>query len=68
MVFETASGERLAVLQLMGRVYMPTLDCPFQAAKRELSRLKRETSAIVVDMHAETTSEKMAMGHFWMER
>lgn len=48
----------------MGRVYMPTLDCPFQAAKRELSRLKRETSAIVVDMHAETTSEKMAMGHF----
>ncbi|CUS32318.1 MAG: TIGR00282 family metallophosphoesterase [Nitrospira sp.] len=64
VVFETASGERLAVLQLMGRVYMPTLDCPFQAAKRELSRLKRETSAIVVDMHAETTSEKMAMGHF----
>ena len=64
VVFETASGERLAVLQLMGRVYMPTLDCPFQAAKRELSRLKRETSAIVIDMHAETTSEKMAMGHF----
>jgi len=64
VVFETASGERLAVLQLMGRVYMPTLDCPFQAAKRELSRLKRETSAIVVDMHAETTSEKMAMGHY----
>ncbi|MFO0698496.1 MAG: YmdB family metallophosphoesterase [Nitrospira sp.] len=50
--------------QLMGRVYMPTLDCPFHAAKREVSRLKRETSAIIVDMHAETTSEKMAMGHF----
>jgi 2',3'-cyclic-nucleotide 2'-phosphodiesterase len=64
VVFETASGERLAVLQLMGRVYMPTLDCPFQVAKRELSRLKRETSAIIVDMHAETTSEKMAMGHY----
>ncbi|MBS0149427.1 MAG: TIGR00282 family metallophosphoesterase [Nitrospira sp.] len=64
VVFEAASGERLAVLQLMGRVYMPTLDCPFQTAKREVSRLKRETSAIIVDMHAETTSEKMAMGHF----
>lgn len=64
VVVETAGGERLAVLQLMGRVYMPTIDCPFQTAKRELSRLKRETSAIIVDMHAEATSEKMAMGHF----
>ena len=64
VVIETPGGERLAVLQLMGRVYMPTIDCPFQAARRELSRLKRETSAIVVDMHAEASSEKMAMGHF----
>lgn len=64
VVIETAGGERLAVLQLMGRVYMPTIDCPFQKAKHELSRLKRETSAIIVDMHAEATSEKMAMGHF----
>ncbi|MDH5739513.1 MAG: TIGR00282 family metallophosphoesterase [Nitrospira sp.] len=64
VVIETAGGERLAVLQVMGRVYMPTIDCPFQTAKREVSRLKRETSAIIVDMHAEATSEKMAMGHF----
>lgn len=63
-VIETAGGERLAVLQLMGRVYMPTIDCPFQTAKRVLSRLKQETSAIIVDMHAEASSEKMAMGHF----
>jgi len=64
VVIETAGGERLAVLQLMGRAYMPTIDCPFQTAKRELSRLKQETSAIIVDMHAEATSEKMAMGHY----
>ncbi|MBL8036191.1 MAG: TIGR00282 family metallophosphoesterase [Nitrospira sp.] len=64
VVIETAGGERLAVLQVMGRVYMPTIDCPFQTAKREVSRLKRETSAIIVDMHAEASSEKMAMGHF----
>jgi metallophosphoesterase (TIGR00282 family) len=64
VVIETAGGERLAVLQVMGRVYMPTIDCPFQTAKREVSRLKRDTSAIIVDMHAEATSEKMAMGHF----
>ncbi len=63
-VIETAGGERLAILQVMGRVYMPTIDCPFQTAKRVVSRLKQETSAIIVDMHAEATSEKMAMGHF----
>jgi metallophosphoesterase (TIGR00282 family) len=48
----------------MGRAYMPTLDCPFQAAKREVAKLKRETAAVLVDMHAEATSEKMAMGHY----
>lgn len=63
-VIETAGGERLGILQVMGRVYMPTIDCPFQTAKRVVSRLKQETSAIIVDMHAEATSEKMAMGHF----
>lgn len=64
VVVETPGGERLGVLQLMGRVYMPTLDCPFQVARRELPRLREETNAILVDMHAEATSEKMAMGHF----
>ncbi|MGH7167999.1 MAG: TIGR00282 family metallophosphoesterase [Candidatus Methylomirabilales bacterium] len=64
IVVETPGGERLGVLQVMGRAYMPTLDCPFQVARREVARLKTETRAIIVDMHAEATSEKMAMGHF----
>ena len=64
LVVETPAGERLAVLQIMGRTFMPTLDCPFQAARREVERLKAQTRAIIVDMHAEATSEKMAMGHF----
>ena len=63
-VVETPGGEKLAVLQLMGRAYMPTLDCPFQVAKREVAKLKRETAAVLIDMHAEATSEKMAMGHY----
>lgn len=63
-VVETPGGEKLAVLQLMGRAYMPTLDCPFQVAKREVAKLRRETAAVLVDMHAEATSEKMAMGHY----
>jgi metallophosphoesterase (TIGR00282 family) len=63
-VVETAGGERLAILQVMGRAYMPTLDCPFQVAKREVARLRQETPVVIVDMHAEATSEKMAMGHY----
>jgi metallophosphoesterase (TIGR00282 family) len=63
-VIETPGGERLGILQLMGRAYMPTLDCPFQVAKRELVELKKRVPAVIVDMHAEATSEKMAMGHY----
>jgi len=64
VVIETKGGEELAVLQLMGRVYMPTLDCPFQVGRREMTRLKKRVAAVLVDMHAEATSEKMAMGHY----
>ena len=64
VVVESAGGEQLGVLQLMGRAYMPTLDCPFQIAKKELAALKKRTVAVIVDMHAEATSEKMAMGHY----
>jgi len=64
VVVESAGGEQLGVLQLMGRAYMPTLDCPCQVAKKELAALKKRTVAVIVDMHAEATSEKMAMGHY----
>ncbi|MCI0428175.1 MAG: TIGR00282 family metallophosphoesterase [Nitrospiraceae bacterium] len=64
VVVESPGGEQLGVLQLMGRAYMPTLDCPFQVAKKELAALKKRTVAVIVDMHAEATSEKMAMGHY----
>lgn len=61
-VFATARGERLGIVQVMGRVFMPALDCPFRTAAREVARLKRETPCVVVDVHAEATSEKVAMG------
>jgi hypothetical protein len=63
-VIETNQGERVGVLQLMGRVFMPMVDCPFRVAERELAQLTAKTDYIFVDMHAETTSEKMAMGYF----
>lgn len=59
-----AGGHRVAVLNLQGRVFMPTIDCPFRKADEELPRLREETPVIIVDMHAEATSEKQAMGWY----
>ena len=64
LVTTTARGETIGVLQLMGRVSMPTLDCPFRVGRREVERLRNDVATIVVDMHAEATSEKMAMGWY----
>jgi 2',3'-cyclic-nucleotide 2'-phosphodiesterase len=59
-------GDKTAVgvLNLIGRVFMPNADCPFRAAQAEVARLRRQTSLIIVDLHAEATSEKIAMGRF----
>ena len=64
IVMKTPSGEKVAVLNIAGRVFMPPLDCPFKAAKKELSALKEETMVVIVDFHAEATSEKSAMGWY----
>ena len=63
-VVATLAGEKVGVLNVMGRVFMEPLDCPFRAAEREVARLKMVTPVIIVDMHAEATSEKVAMGWF----
>ncbi|RBP16451.1 hypothetical protein DFR50_10593 [Roseiarcus fermentans] len=65
-VVENAKGARLVVVNLLGRVFMDALDDPFAALDRELSerRLGSGCEAIVVDVHAEATSEKWALGHF----
>jgi hypothetical protein len=55
---------RVAVVNLMGRVFMSPLDCPFQKADQLVAELRRETPVILVDMHAEATSETMAMGWY----
>lgn len=58
---ESPAGIRVAVVNLMGRVFMPPCDDPFRAIDQVLTRLKESVSVILVDMHAETTSEKNAM-------
>jgi metallophosphoesterase (TIGR00282 family) len=63
---EAKNGARVLVVNAMGRIFMDPLDDPFVAVERELDAcaLKRDTDAIIVDMHCEATSEKQAMGYF----
>ncbi len=63
-VVETAAGEMAAVLNLEGRVFMNPLECPFRTADALLAQLGEEIKVILVDMHAEATSEKLALGWY----
>ncbi|HEY8573197.1 TIGR00282 family metallophosphoesterase [Phenylobacterium sp.] len=65
-LFDTESGKRILVVNLLGRVFMDALDDPFAAVDKELEAcpLGAVADVVVVDIHAEATSEKMAMGHF----
>jgi metallophosphoesterase (TIGR00282 family) len=56
------SEARIAVLNAQGRTFMPALENPFSVVPPEIERLRAETKIIFVDMHAEATSEKIAMG------
>jgi 2',3'-cyclic-nucleotide 2'-phosphodiesterase len=56
------NGVKYAVLNLQGRVFLPAIDDPFRKADTELSQLPEDVAFVLVDMHAETTSEKIAMG------
>lgn len=62
VVLKTRSGEEAAVLNLQGRVFMPMTDDPFRVADAELARVPKHIKVVFVDMHAEATSEKGAMG------
>jgi 2',3'-cyclic-nucleotide 2'-phosphodiesterase len=56
------TGQKIGIVNVLGRVFMEPLECPFAAAEREIASLRGETSFILVDIHAEATSEKVAMG------
>ncbi|NQT32557.1 MAG: TIGR00282 family metallophosphoesterase [Candidatus Omnitrophica bacterium] len=63
-IIEVENGVKIAVINLVGRVFMEAVECPFRRARREIENLRNETPVIIVDMHAEATSEKVAMGWF----
>jgi hypothetical protein len=61
---KTKDGEAYAVVDLQGRVFMPAIECPFRTADRLLASLPAETRVVIVDFHAEATSEKLAMSWY----
>jgi 2',3'-cyclic-nucleotide 2'-phosphodiesterase len=65
-LYDAANGGRVLVINVMGRLFMDPLDDPFSALEQELAAcpLKEAADAVVVDVHAEATSEKMSIGHF----
>ena len=64
MVLTAKDGSRLAVMSLLGRVFMKPVDCPFHAADRVLAELPQDVQGIVVDFHAEATSDKQLLGRY----
>ena len=60
----TAEGIRILAINLIGRVDMEPIDCPFRAADRILEREKGSYDIAIVDFHAEATGEKLALGHY----
>jgi metallophosphoesterase (TIGR00282 family) len=66
IVVDVPGKGSVGVINVLGRVLMfrLPLDCPFRAAQRELEDIRKQTNVIVVDVHAEATSEKLAFGYF----
>ena len=60
----TAAGDYVGVLNLAGRIFMYPIDCPFVTAKSKIAELRKKTKVIIVDIHAEATSEKKALGWY----
>jgi metallophosphoesterase (TIGR00282 family) len=63
-LYQTAKGPVIAAVSLIGRIFMKPSDCPYAKIDQLLSQLKNRAEIIVVDMHAEATSEKVAMGYY----
>jgi metallophosphoesterase (TIGR00282 family) len=64
IVVSGPNGLKLGVLNLQGRVFMEAIDDPFRKADAEIEELRKETPCLIVDFHAEATSEKVALGYY----
>jgi metallophosphoesterase (TIGR00282 family) len=64
VIMPTPSGIHVGIINLMGRVFMRPIDCPFRSIDREIEKIRQKAKVILVDVHAEATSEKQALGWF----
>ena len=62
--FKSKKGYIIGIINLMGRIFMKPLDCPFKTAEKEIKKLKNRTMVNIIDFHAEATSEKIALGRY----
>ncbi len=63
-VYRTSVGHSVAVINLLGRTFMDPIDCPFRAADEAIAEIGDYAKIVIVDIHAEATSEKIAMGRY----
>lgn len=61
IIYTAKNGVNVGIINLIGRTYLPPNDSPFDAAEREIEKLKKSTNIILIDFHAEATSEKLAL-------
>lgn len=65
VIFRLADGRALGVVSLLGRVFMEPVRCPFTVGRGELEQLRRQAQVVLVDVHAEATAEKVALGWYF---
>lgn len=64
-VYSGGINKKIAVINVMGRVFLPPLDCPFRGVEEVLEEIQGQSDIIIIDFHAEATSEKLAMGYYF---
>ena len=63
-VYRAGFNQKIAVINVAGRVFMPALDCPFRTAEQIIADFQ-DVDYIIIDIHAEATSEKQAFGYYF---
>jgi hypothetical protein len=64
LLYSLNNGIKVGVINISGRVFMSHIDCPFRTGKDEVEKLRSTTKMIIIDFHAEATSEKIAFGYY----
>jgi len=67
-IIKEKDKKKIAVINLLGRVFMQAVDCPFKSVSKILEEVLTQTKVVIVDVHAEATSEKLALGYFLAQK